>query len=65
MTGTCCIGYSSGSDSNETKLVSPVISSALLCDGDIVCDTSSLETKEPVRIELSHERVEVYSSQAS
>ena len=45
--------------------MSPVISSALLCDGDIVCDTSSLETKEPVRIELSHERVEVYSSQAS
>ena len=46
--------------------MSPVISSALLCDGDIVCNTSSLETKEPVHIELSHERVEVTcSSQAS
>ena len=45
------------SGSNETRLVSPVISSALLCDGDIVCDTSSpsLTTDERVRIELAHD----------
>lgn len=38
------------------RLISPVISSALLC-GDTVCNTSSMQIEgEPVRIQLEHEK---------
>ncbi len=42
------------SGSNGTRLISPVISAALLC-GDTVCNTSLIQIEDPVQIELEHE----------
>ena len=46
----CCSG------SEEYRLISGVVSAALLC-GQEVCDTSSIRLEQPVRIELAHEEV--------
>lgn len=37
-------------------VVSGVISAALECGENELCDTSSVELAEPVRIELTHEQ---------
>ena len=42
------------SGTNETSVVSPIISSALRCESS-VCNTSIAETEQPVHIELAVE----------